>query len=229
MPPDNYRRNHLIIDLQQLKANLRLLRQHAPQQKIMAVLKANAYGLGLEKISEALVEENIDAFGVAELSEALQLSQLKKDVYILGDILKEEIPIKVGVITGHSETNRIFNVIHNLNPSAYILKGKCSTDELTFAIQKMLKGEVYYTHEIHQKLLKRALVEIQMDDIAVQILKELPKHAKISNLEGLIKKSDGSLIKVRSIESKLSKLRTDLQANNNTDLVLKAKELGIID
>lgn len=144
-------------------------------------------------------------------------------------ILKEEIPIKVGVITGHSETNRIFNVIHNLNPSAYILKGKCSTDELTFAIQKMLKGEVYYTHEIHQKLLKRALVEIQMDDIAIQILKELPKHAKISNLEGLIKKSDGSLIKVRSIESKLSKLRTDLQANNNTDLVLKAKELGIID
>ncbi|MDX8552362.1 response regulator [Tenacibaculum sp. 1B UA] len=144
-------------------------------------------------------------------------------------ILKEKIPIKVGVITGHSETNRIFNVIHNLNPSAYILKGKCSTDELTFAIQKMLKGEVYYTHEIHQKLLKRALVEIQMDDIAIQILKELPRHAKISNLEGLIKKDDGSLIKVRSIESKLSKLRTDLQANNNTDLVLKAKELGIID
>ncbi|REH56374.1 DNA-binding NarL/FixJ family response regulator [Tenacibaculum gallaicum] len=144
-------------------------------------------------------------------------------------ILKEKIPIKVGVITGHSETNRIFNVIHNLNPSAYILKGKCSTDELTFAIQKMLKGEVYYTHEIHQKLLKRALVEIQMDDIAIQILKELPRHAKISNLEGLIKKDDGSLIKVRSIESKLSKLRTDLQANNNTDLILKAKELGIVD
>ena len=39
-------------------------------------------------------------------------------------IQKEEIPIKVGVITGHSETNRGFNVIHNLNPSAYILKGK---------------------------------------------------------------------------------------------------------
>lgn len=144
-------------------------------------------------------------------------------------IQKEEIPIKVGVITGHSETNRVFNVIHNLNPSAYILKGKCNTDELTFAIQKMLKDEVYYTHEIHQKLLKRALIEIQMDDVAVQILKELPKHAKIANLEGLIKKSDGSELKVRSIESKLSKLRTDLQANNNTDLVLKAKELGIID
>ncbi|WP_420551943.1 response regulator [Tenacibaculum aiptasiae] len=142
---------------------------------------------------------------------------------------QEKIDIKIGVITGHSETNRVFNVIHNLNPSAYILKGNCSTDELTFAIKKILKGEIYYTHEIHQKLLKRALIEIQMDEVAIQILKELPKHAKIGNLEGLIKKRDGSAIKVRSIESKLAKLRTDLQANNNTDLVLKAKELGILD
>ncbi|WP_237277597.1 response regulator transcription factor [Tenacibaculum ovolyticum] len=144
-------------------------------------------------------------------------------------IQQEGIDIKTGVITGHSETNRVFNVIHNLNPSAYILKGNCNTDELTFAIQKMLKGEVYYTHKIHQKLLKRALVEIQMDDIAIQILKELPKHAKINNLEGFIKKADGTLVKVRSIEGKLAKLRTDLQAHNNTDLVLKAKELGILD
>ena len=57
----------------------------------------------------------------------------------------------------------------------------------------------------------------------------LPNHAKISNLEGVITKADGSLIKLRSIETKLANLRTDLNANNNTDLVLKAKELGIID
>lgn len=148
---------------------------------------------------------------------------------LIKKIREEKIPVKIGVITGHHETNRAFNVINNLNPSAYILKSHCTTDELTFAIKKMLKNDVYYTHEIHQKLLKRTLIEIRMDEVAIQILNELPKHAKISNLEGLIKKSDGSLLKVRSIESKLSKLRTDLQANNNTDLVLKAKELGIID
>ncbi|TYP99911.1 DNA-binding NarL/FixJ family response regulator [Tenacibaculum adriaticum] len=142
---------------------------------------------------------------------------------------KEEIPIKIGVITGHSETNRVYSVIHNLNPSAYILKGNCDTAELNFAIQKMLANEVYYTHEIHQKILKRALVEIQMDDVAIQILKELPKHAKIGNMEGIITKSDGSLLKIRAIENKLAKLRADLQAINNTDLVLKAKELGILD
>ncbi|MFL0071730.1 response regulator transcription factor [Tenacibaculum maritimum] len=148
---------------------------------------------------------------------------------LIKKINEEKIPIKIGIITGHSETNRIYNVIHNLNPSAYILKSKCDSAELNFAIQKIIANETYYSHEIHNKLLKRAIVLIQMDDIATQILKELRKHPKISNLEGLILKSDGSPIKLRAIESKLAKLRIDLDANNNTDLVLKAIELGLID
>ncbi|WP_299119135.1 response regulator [uncultured Tenacibaculum sp.] len=182
--------------------------------KIKTSLSNNPFHIVFTDLSFDNQQENNTLDGGESLIKALQ---------------QEKIDIKIGVITGHSETNRVFNVIHNLNPSAYILKGNCSTDELTFAIKKILKGEIYYTHEIHQKLLKRALIEIQMDEVAIQILKELPKHAKIGNLEGLIKKRDGSAIKVRSIESKLAKLRTDLQANNNTDLVLKAKELGILD
>lgn len=144
-------------------------------------------------------------------------------------IQKEEIPIKIAVITGHSETNRIYNVIQNLKPSAYLLKTKCNAIELNFAIQKMMANEFYYTHEVHQKMIRRACIDIQMDEVAIQILKELPNQSKISNLEGIIKKEDGSILKLRSIESKLANLRIDLNAINNTDLILKAKELGIID
>jgi len=144
-------------------------------------------------------------------------------------IRNNEIDIKIAVITGHTETNRVYNVVSNLNPNAYLLKSKCDAIEIGFAVQKMLANDYYYTHEIHQKIMKRNIVQIQMDDVAVQILKELPNHPKISNLEGVITKSDGSVIKLRSIETKLGILRTDLNANNNTDLILKAKELGIID
>jgi DNA-binding NarL/FixJ family response regulator len=144
-------------------------------------------------------------------------------------IKHDEIDIKIGVITGHTETNRVYNVISNLKPNSYLLKSKCNAAEIGFAIQKMLVGEYYHTHEIHQKIMYRNIVKIQMDDIAIQILKALPNHAKISNLEGIIKKSDGTRIKLRSIEAKLANLRTDLNANNNTDLILKVKELGIID
>ena len=133
------------------------------------------------------------------------------------------------MITGHTETNRVFNVITNLNPDAYILKNHCTKDELNFAIQQMMKGAPFYTHEIHQKILNRNVVQIQMDEVAIQILKELPNQSKITNLEGMIKRPDGKYMKIRAIENKLANLRIDLNANNNTDLVLKAKELGIID
>lgn len=144
-------------------------------------------------------------------------------------IKNNEFDIKIGVITGHTETNRVYNVISNLNPNAYLLKSKCDTTEIGFAVNKMLANDYYYTHEIHQKIMRRNIIQIQMDDVAIQILKELPRQPKISNLEGVIRKGDGSYLKLRSIETKLGNLRIDLNAKNNTDLVLKAKELGIID
>ena len=113
-----------------------------------------------------------------------------------------EIQIKVAVITGHTETSRVYSVISNLKPNAYLLKSNCEAAEIGFAIQKMLKNEYYYSHIIHQKIIRRKIAQIKIDDVAVQILKELPKHPKISNLEGLIVKNNGNKIKLRSIETK---------------------------
>jgi DNA-binding NarL/FixJ family response regulator len=141
----------------------------------------------------------------------------------------QNIDIKIGVITGHVETNRIYNVIQNLNPDAYLIKSKCGVAELRYAIEKMQTNDFYYSHEVHQKIMRRTIIQIQMDEVAIQILKELPNQPKISNLEVVILKNDGTLMRLRSIETKLSNLRADLGANNNTDLVLKAKELGVID
>tara|TARA_B110000503_G_scaffold128142_1_gene198714 strand:- start:3128 stop:3805 length:678 start_codon:yes stop_codon:yes gene_type:complete len=154
-------------------------------------------------------------------------TNLESGEELIKAIRTNDIDINIGVITGHTETNRVYNVISNSKPNAYLLKSKCDAKEIGFAIQKMLENEYYYTHEIHQKIMRRNIVQIQMDDVALQILKELPKHSKISNLEGVIKKNDGTNIKLRSIELKLAHLRTDLNAVNNTDLILKAKELGV--
>ncbi len=148
---------------------------------------------------------------------------------LLRKLNSENIAIKKGVITGHSSINRVFNVIHNLKPQAYILKSNCSSDELYFAVRKMLKNEYFYTHSIHEKLMRRRIVEIQMDDVAIQILKELPRHSKIKNMVGVINNSKGVALSLRTIENKLSNLRIDLDANNNIDLFTIAKELGIVD
>lgn len=61
----------VVIDLAALHHNLSRIRQFAPASRIMAIVKADAYGHGLERIAQAL--PTVDAFGVACLEEAEQL------------------------------------------------------------------------------------------------------------------------------------------------------------
>jgi len=62
-----------IVDTAALRHNLAVARRFAPDARIMAVIKANAYGHGLAQCARAL--GSADAFGVARLGEALTLRQ----------------------------------------------------------------------------------------------------------------------------------------------------------
>ncbi|MCW8995235.1 MAG: alanine racemase [Psychromonas sp.] len=65
---------HAVIDLKALQQNLQTLHTYAPESKILALLKANAYGHGMLKIAEKLQQmPRIYAFAVARLDEALIL------------------------------------------------------------------------------------------------------------------------------------------------------------
>ena len=60
-----------LIDTAALRHNLGTIRAYAPGSKVMAVIKANAYGHGLVATARAL--SDADAFGVARLEEGLEL------------------------------------------------------------------------------------------------------------------------------------------------------------
>jgi alanine racemase len=59
------------IDTAALRHNLQVVRQCAPQSRVMAVIKANGYGHGLVAVAHAL--ESADAFAVARVDEGLTL------------------------------------------------------------------------------------------------------------------------------------------------------------
>ncbi|RLA89408.1 MAG: alanine racemase [Deltaproteobacteria bacterium] len=66
----------LSIDLAALRHNYRQIRQCCgPGVKMLAVVKADAYGHGLVPVSRALVAEAVDYLGVAYLGEGLALRQ----------------------------------------------------------------------------------------------------------------------------------------------------------
>ncbi len=85
----------LEINLGKLRRNLRRIRESVAPCGVIAVLKANAYGLGVARIAEALAGEGVAGFAVAEPREALQLMHLGLPVQILGGMLPEELPATV--------------------------------------------------------------------------------------------------------------------------------------
>ncbi|MEM6998518.1 MAG: alanine racemase [Pseudomonadota bacterium] len=65
------RPSRVVIDKQALKHNFQRVKELAPNSKIMAIIKADAYGHGLIRVAKTL--SDVDAFGVACLEEAEQL------------------------------------------------------------------------------------------------------------------------------------------------------------
>jgi alanine racemase len=61
------------VDTAALRHNLEVVRQCAPRSRVMAVIKANAYGHGLVAVARAL--QSADAFAVARVDEGLILRQ----------------------------------------------------------------------------------------------------------------------------------------------------------
>jgi len=62
---------YAVLNRDAVQHNLAIVRNHAPNSKIMAVIKANGYGHGLLRIAEAL--RQTDAFAVARVDEGVRL------------------------------------------------------------------------------------------------------------------------------------------------------------
>jgi alanine racemase len=86
------------IDLSALRENLAWLRHVAGlQQRIITVVKADAYGHGLKQIAALLMQSGTDVFGVANLNEARAIRSVGKGwpILMLGACLPEEVEAAV--------------------------------------------------------------------------------------------------------------------------------------
>lgn len=96
------------IDSQALRHNIRLIKSFAPQQKLLAMIKANAYGQGLLPAAGTLADM-VDGFGVARLREALEIQETGytgKIVLVEGFFDREELLKTL--------SRKFDTVIHNL-------------------------------------------------------------------------------------------------------------------
>src|SRR5947207_11599730 len=94
------------ISVAALQQNLAVARTYAGEAKLWAVLKANAYGHGLERAARALAAA--DGFAVVDFQEAarLRVAGVTKPILMLEGIFK---PVDVPLLHKYSLTP----VIHN--------------------------------------------------------------------------------------------------------------------
>jgi alanine racemase len=82
------RRSRAIIDLAALKSNYRYLKQQSGGNRLIAVVKADAYGHGAVEVARALPDA--DAFAVAAVGEAVALREagIRQKILVLGGFIR---------------------------------------------------------------------------------------------------------------------------------------------
>jgi Alr-MurF fusion protein len=153
------------VDLEALANNVQLLAKIAAPAKIMAVLKADAYGHGMIKVARTALNNGVSWLGVATLGEAITLRRNGIDAPIL--VLSympawqahEAISYNVSATIFNQEIARAFNrAAADLNKAAHI-QVKIDTGMgrlgllpqevlpfMQFLSQTNLKVEAIYTH-----------------------------------------------------------------------------------
>lgn len=84
------------INSKLVKSNIEYLRNKNPHSKIMFIVKANAYGVGIENIYK-VTNNLVDAYGIARIEEYYVLKNLgcTKDIVFLSGIYAECFNFKI--------------------------------------------------------------------------------------------------------------------------------------
>ena len=108
-----------ILSSEHLLHNLALLKKKAPKSKIIAMVKANAYGHGLRSVASR-VDGRVDCLGVASIDEALALRQAG---------IKAPIMLAEGVFEPNelvlAATNKFEVVFHYQKQIDWLAKSAC--------------------------------------------------------------------------------------------------------
>jgi alanine racemase len=88
------RPTYAVVSRSRLRDNLAAVKAHVAPARVMAILKANAYGHGLEAVARCLAPQ-ADAFGVALVEEGITLRRLgiETPILVMGGIWTRQIPL----------------------------------------------------------------------------------------------------------------------------------------
>jgi alanine racemase len=197
------------IDFAKLAFNVEQIRRHIHREfpkkriKICGVVKANAYGHGIEEVSKKLVDLGIDFLGVANYDEAIKLRKSIGDTPILvfGTLIHSKL-----------EPAKYVSILHSNNLTATVA---------SFDTAKFLNE---YSRKLRSKFKVHIEVDTGMRRIGLDVKRAYKNILQIASLKNL--ELEGIFTHFASSESK-SKAFARLQVLKFKELLHKLKKAGV--
>lgn len=143
----------------------------------------------------------------------------------LGMKIKNEFPtLKIIILTVLEDTLRLQNLLLNLNPDGFLLKGETTSTELLRCLEKVITSPPYYGTKISKLLHFEVTRKSSIDQTDRTMLYQLSLGTKTKDLP---KEVDLSL---RAVEDRKRKLKEifGISGEGNKALLEKARESGYI-
>ena len=145
---------------------------------------------------------------------------------LIAAVKNDQPDIKVIVYSIDERGYKIRHLIDDMNVDGYVSKGRDSATELLKAVNDVYYGKIYISK--HLAHLKKPALVTEMDELDLEIIKLLADGLIQSEIVDTFKLEQKKVSSTSSIEKRIIKMRTLLQARNTTHLISIAKDMGLV-
>ncbi len=143
----------------------------------------------------------------------------------LGKLARELVPkTKIVFMSSFGDGYRVGNIFRSVNPDGYLIKSEIDETTLCQMVQKVLKGENYYSQGASMIMRKNMMHTFKVDDIDKKILYQLSIGASAKEI------CDRVCIGTSTLDKRKRSLKSAFEIPGKNDLALleEARKRGFI-
>lgn len=151
--------------------------------------------------------------------------ELLKSGEDLAYLVKKYLPAaKIIMLTSHSETFLLYNIVKKIEPDAFLVKSDFGGDELLDAFDAVINDQTYHSETVTASIQELLSREEYLDSYNRQIITLLAQGVKTKNLPEHLNLS------MSAVEKRKSQIKDYfcIEKGNDEDIVREARKLGFI-
>jgi len=141
-------------------------------------------------------------------------------------IREQDWPLKIIAYSIEERGYKIRYLLDECNINGYVVKSRESTSQLQKAMTEIYKGNNYLSPQLLH--LRKPDMLLEMDALDLEIIKLLADGLSQSEIVEAFKTERKKASSISSVEKRIIKMRTSLQAKNTTHLISIAKDMGLV-